>query len=81
MAEMASTPSAETKINALPVTCPFRSQAVSVPHMAAYLPEASKAYFAGLKSHPAVHAQTHAELRIAEARSHQKRGPPLQLFV
>jgi hypothetical protein len=76
MAESASAPPSGTKINALPVTCPFRSQAASVAHMAAYLPEASEAHFAGLISHPAVHEQTQSALRVSEARSHQKRGPP-----
>jgi hypothetical protein len=76
MMEMASAPSDDLAIGAVPASCPFRSQAILTQHSAAYIPEASSAYFAGLISHPAIHAQTHAQLRIAEARSHQKRGPP-----
>ncbi len=37
-------------------------------------------FYAGLTSHPAVHAQTEARFRFSFSRSTQKRGPP-ELFV
>jgi hypothetical protein len=73
--------SSEIQVKALPPVCPFRSQAILVPHGAAYLPQASPAHFAGFQSHPAIHAQTQASLRISATRSHQKRGPPLQVLA
>jgi hypothetical protein len=78
MMAVALEPSRETQAKALPPACPFRAQAVVVPHLSAYLPQISSAHFAGMQSHPAIHAQTHAAMRISAARSHQKRGPPLQ---
>jgi hypothetical protein len=68
----------ETQMTALPPICPFRSQASSIPYVASYLPASSLAHFSGLQSHPAIHAQTFAALRVSETRSHQKRGPPAQ---
>ena len=73
-------PASETQVQALPPVCPFRGQPVTVPHIAGYLPTASTAHFAGLQSHPAIHAQTFAALRISETRSHQKRGPPASIL-
>jgi hypothetical protein len=69
----------ETQVKALPPECPFRSQASTVAFGMAYVPASSSVYFAGLESHPAIHAQTFAALRISETRSHQKRGPPVLL--
>jgi len=33
-------------------------------------------YFSELASHPAIHAQAAAQLRVSFDRSRQKRGPP-----
>ena len=73
-------PISETQVKALPPMCPFRSQASTVPFGMAYVPASSSVYFAGLESHPAIHAQTFAALRISETRSHQKRGPPASIL-
>jgi hypothetical protein len=79
MAETALTAGGGKQMKAVPATCPFRSQPFVTPNEAAYLPPSSLASFAGLKSHPAIHAQTLAAFRGAKARSHQKRGPPLTI--
>jgi hypothetical protein len=68
--------SSETQFKAATPVCPFQSQASTVPLVASYLPAATSVHFGGLQSHPAIHAQTFATLRISETRSHQKRGPP-----
>jgi hypothetical protein len=72
-------PASETQAKSLPPVCPFRSQASLVAFGMAYVPASSSGYFAGLESHPAIHAQTFAALRVSEMRSHQKRGPPVLL--
>jgi hypothetical protein len=76
MMALATEPSTDTQVKALVPVCPFRSQAVLVSHVVAYLPQTSASLFAELLSHPAIHQQTLASLRISETRSHQKRGPP-----
>jgi hypothetical protein len=78
MAEMTA---GKKQVKALASTCPFRSLPFVTPHVKTYLPQASLTNFAGLKSHPAVHAQTFTAFRVAQARSHHKRGPPLAIIA
>lgn len=73
-------PSSELQIKAEPPVCPFRSQASTAAFATTYLPVASAVHFAGLESHPAIHEQTRASLRVSEVRSHQKRGPPISVL-
>jgi hypothetical protein len=44
-----------------------------------WMPDASRAFFASILSHPAVHPQIKARQRVSLARSCQKRGPPVFL--
>jgi len=80
MMAAASELSSETQIKAEQPPCPFRSQASTVAFAVAYLPAARAMHFAGLESHPAIHEQTRAAMRISEVRSHQKRGPPASVL-
>lgn len=75
----ASEEASGTQVKAESPVCPFHSQATAAAVAIAYLPTSSAAQFAGLESHPAIHEQVHACRRVSEARSHQKRGPPLTL--
>jgi hypothetical protein len=56
--------------------CPYAPGAPATFHFSIFAPPASDAVFAGLFSHPAIHAQTAAQYRISFDRSRQKRGPP-----
>jgi hypothetical protein len=56
--------------------CPYAPAALTASHLSVFAPPANDAVFAGLISHPAVHAQTAARYRISFDRSRQKRGPP-----
>jgi hypothetical protein len=80
MMAAAPEPLPDTQIKAEAPVCPFRSQASITAFALAYLPAASATHFAGLESHPAIHEQTHAALRVSETRSHQKRGPPASVL-
>jgi hypothetical protein len=61
--------------------CPYAPGAPAAFHLAAFAPPASDALFAGLVSHPSIHAQTAAQYRISFDRSRQKRGPPSLILV
>jgi hypothetical protein len=69
------------QVSAVPEKCPMFPRAAVVirtqDHSLA--PGAAAAFFSGLQSHPACHAQTEAQRRISLDRSHQKRGPPAVL--
>jgi hypothetical protein len=56
--------------------CPCSPAIPAVFHLSAFAPPADDALFAGLVSHPAIHAQTEAQYRISFDRARQKRGPP-----
>ncbi len=57
--------------------CPFAPGNLPAPmHQDTSVLLAAGIHFAGLRSHPAVHAQTHSLWRISRDRSRQKRGPP-----
>src|ERR1035438_2735635 len=76
MAEKESSP--EPAFRAVRATCPDAPSSGAVTaYSGAAAPEASSAVFAGLISHPAVHAQSEARYRISFTRTHQKRGPPI----
>ena len=71
-------PSASTKptLRAPQEKCPYYPASVFVsPHMDLGLAP-SVATYAGIVSHPAVHAQTESKWRVARDRSRHKRGPP-----
>lgn len=63
-------------ISVIAEKCPFTPAVPAVMHFSAIAPPTDGAVFAGLVSHPAVHAQTSAQYRISFDRSRQKRGPP-----
>lgn len=56
--------------------CPFTPAIAVAAHFPAIAPPTGDAVFAGLVSHPGIHAQTSAQYRISFDRSRQKRGPP-----
>jgi len=56
--------------------CPCTPATTTAFHLSAFAPPADDAIFAGLTSHPAIHAQTEARYRISFDRARQKRGPP-----
>jgi hypothetical protein len=56
--------------------CPYCPASVAVSHVDHLALTASQVIFAGVVSHPAVHAQTESKRRISRDRSRQKRGPP-----
>lgn len=56
--------------------CPYYPAVVTVFHQSQLDIALSDVIFAGLISHPAVHAQTESRQRISRERSRQKRGPP-----
>lgn len=61
--------------------CPFTPAVPAVAHFSAINPPTGNAVFAGLISHPAIHAQTTARYRISFDRSRQKRGPPSLILL
>jgi hypothetical protein len=71
--------SSETKLKSQPEACPFHANTGTVSQIVSLLPRAAIAFYAELVSHPAVQEQTLAKLRLSEARSHLKRGPPFSL--
>ena len=56
--------------------CPCPPATPAVSHLSNFALPADRAAFAGVISHPAIHAQTAAQYRISFDRSRQKRGPP-----
>jgi hypothetical protein len=56
--------------------CPYGPAAVVAVRDHGAAPTTAQAVYAGLMAHPAVFAQTESKLRMAQARSRQKRGPP-----
>jgi hypothetical protein len=66
----------QTQVESMPEACPFQGGAITVAHTPAAAVTAPM-FFAEVVSHPSLHEQTLARLRIAESRSHQKRGPPV----
>ena len=56
--------------------CPYCPASISVSNVDHLALTASQAIFAGVVSHPAVHAQTESKRRVSRDRSRQKRGPP-----
>ncbi len=61
--------------------CPYAPEAPAIVHLTAFTPAPNEAVFAGLVSHPSVHAQIAAQYRISFDRSRQKRGPPVFFFL
>lgn len=61
--------------------CPFTPAIPAIAHFSAIAPPLGHAVFAGLVSHPSVHAQTAAQYRISFDRSRQKRGPPSLILL
>jgi hypothetical protein len=61
--------------------CPCIPTATTAIHLGALAAPAGHAIFAGIISHPAIHAQTAAQYRISFDRSRQKRGPPSFLIL
>jgi hypothetical protein len=59
-----------------PDLCPYRSSKLTLAHTFSFYPPASFAFYAAVLQHPAVHQQTAIRRLVAEARCHQKRGPP-----
>ena len=74
---------ATQQISASPEKCPMYPRAALVirTHDHSLPPNLAAAFFSGLQSHPACHAQTKAQRRISLDRSHQKRGPPLSVLA
>ena len=66
----------EIQLKSSPEPCPFRGSAGYPAHSSSAFIPAAQVYFAALVSHPAIHAQTTAIMRVSALRSHQKRGPP-----
>jgi hypothetical protein len=60
--------------------CPCYPASLTVFHQAQFGIAPSQVIFAGLISHPTVHAQTESKQRISRIRSRQKRGPPSMLL-
>jgi hypothetical protein len=71
-------PSSQTRMNSVAPPCPFQGSHALVSHVVASLPNSSDAHYGQVLSHPAIHEQALAAMRVSQARSHQKRGPPLQ---
>jgi hypothetical protein len=67
------------RLRSIPEECPVRDPFITSSRAMAFAPPAAPANFAELVSHPAQHEQVLAVARVAEARSHQKRGPPPSL--
>ncbi|MBS1852233.1 MAG: hypothetical protein JST79_15095 [Acidobacteria bacterium] len=73
-------PDAQPSFSAVQAKCPmFPASTVSWDHGPQFLPNISQAFYAGVVSHPVVHAQVESLCRIAWERSRQKRGPPIVL--
>lgn len=68
-------------ISILAEKCPYAPEAPATIHLSIIAPSAGDAVFAGLISHPAVHAQIAAQYRISFDRSRQKRGPPSLILL
>jgi hypothetical protein len=65
---------------ALAARCPnFQKVGLVSAASRLWTPDASRAFFAAVVSHPAVHPQIEARQRVSLARSCQKRGPPVFL--
>jgi hypothetical protein len=61
--------------------CPYIPAGAAVLHLSIFEPPTSGAVFAGLVSHPAIHAQTATQHRVSFDRSRQKRGPPSLILL
>jgi hypothetical protein len=59
-----------------PSKCCFYPTFKTVAPTTALYPPSAAAFYSATVQHPAIHAQVQANLVVAEARSHQKRGPP-----
>ncbi len=71
-----STQSTEPQFRAPMAPCKFYGTVANVLQHELARPAAARAIFAGLQSHPAVHAQEESRRRLALDRARQKRGPP-----
>ena len=59
--------------------CPYDLAPPAVIAFTRYAPSTPATIFAGILRHPAVVAQTEAQLRVSFDRTRQKRGPPAQI--
>jgi len=57
--------------------CPCAPAAPTFLLHGSFTPSTAAAIFAGITQHPAIFAQTQAQLRVSFDRARQKRGPPL----
>jgi hypothetical protein len=56
--------------------CPLYPLATFFARNQVACPRETAIFYAGIVSHPALHAQIDANYRVSNSRSHQKRGPP-----
>ena len=75
----ASTATSRSGAGAVHEKCPFTPAAPAILVLPSFTPPTAAAIFAGIASHPAIAAQTEAQLRISFDRARQKRGPPALL--
>ena len=67
----------EARFKAPPERCPYTLLAATLWQNDSDAPAQVRAVVVGLTGHPAAPLQTESGARIARARSHGKRGPPL----
>ncbi len=66
----------ETGFRGAPMACPYSPAKTTATPILAFYPPVAAGFYAAVVSHPAIHQQAEVSLRVAAARSHQKRGPP-----